>query len=176
MIARILAIAVLLWAFGFVYFATVLPQPLIGGVTDAVVVPTGSGGRIDRGLEVLDEGLAARMFVSGVDPDVTRSEFAAQFKVGRRRMRCCVMLGADAADTRGNGRETAQWVAKEKVKTLRLVTSDWHMRRASFELSQEMPANITILEDAVPARPSFRLLFLEYNKLLASAASRLIGE
>lgn len=176
MIARTLAVAFLLWAFGFLFFATVLPQARIGGVTDAVVVPTGSSGRIDRGLEVLDEGLAKRMFVSGVDPDVTRSEFAVQFKVGRARMQCCVVLGTEAADTRGNGLETAQWAAKDNVKTLRLVTSDWHMRRASFELSQELPENVTILEDAVPSRPTLRILFLEYNKLLASAASRLIGE
>jgi hypothetical protein len=47
------------------------------------------------------------------------------------------------------------------------------MRRAALELEGSLPAHIEVIRDAVPSQPSFRILFLEYHKLLASAAIRL---
>lgn len=173
MIVRMIAGAVLVWVLGFLVFSIALPAPLADVQTDAVVVPTGSGGRIARGLEVLRNKEAKRMLVTGVDPEVRPNEFAAEFRVERRLMKCCVTLGAKAADTRGNAMETVEWARGVDAKSIRLVTSDWHMRRASLELDRAMPDDIVIYEDAVPTRPSFRTLFLEYNKLLAAAAAPL---
>ena len=173
MIRRTAAFLVLLWAFGFIWFAAVLPTPAGAAKTDAVVVPTGGPGRIDRGLEILGDGLAPVMLVSGVDPEVKPREFAQQFGVPSRLMRCCITLGQGAVDTRSNASEIAQWVADRKVKSIRLVTTDWHMRRAASELAAELPAHVTILRDAVPSEPSLKALFLEYHKLLASSLARL---
>jgi uncharacterized SAM-binding protein YcdF (DUF218 family) len=168
MIRRFFAGALILWLLGFVLFSVALPLPLDEGKTDAVVVPTGSGGRIARGLEILRRAQARKMLVTGVDPEVKPKEFAVEFGVEPHLMRCCVTLGAQAADTRGNAVEAAEWVRREKVHSLRLVTSDWHMRRAALELSRELPDNIELIDDAVPTKPTMRILFLEYNKLLAS--------
>ncbi len=88
-------------------------------------------------------------------------------------MECCVSLGFAAVDTRSNAAETAQWVESRGVKSLRLVTTDWHMRRAARELESTLPDGVVVVRDAVPSRPSFRDLFLEYHKLLASTISRL---
>ena len=41
MTARVGALALLVWALGFVWFALLLPQPLDGRTTDAIVVLTG---------------------------------------------------------------------------------------------------------------------------------------
>ncbi len=168
MIRRILAGAVIFWLLGFVLFSVALPQPVDEGKTDAVVVPTGSGGRIARGLEILRRSQARKMLVTGVDPEVKPREFAAQFGVEPQLMQCCVTLGAEAADTRGNALEAADWVKREKLRSLRLVTSDWHMRRAALELRRELPDDIELIKDAVATQPTLRTLFLEYNKLLAS--------
>ena len=48
MIARLAAGAVLVWLFSFLGFAFALPGPAEDIKTDAVVVPTGSDGRIAR--------------------------------------------------------------------------------------------------------------------------------
>ena len=90
MILRLLSAAFLTWALGFVWFAFALPSPAGDQQTDAVIVPTGSAGRIPHGLEVLEDGLAEQMLVTGVDPEVKPAEFAAQFDVSPRRMDCCV--------------------------------------------------------------------------------------
>lgn len=168
MILRIVSTAFLAWIFGFVWFSLALPQPAGDQRTDAVIVPTGSAGRIPQGLEVLDQGLAEQMLVTGVDPEVKPAEFAAQFNVSRRRMNCCVTLGFAAVDTKSNAYETAEWVADRNITSLRLVTADWHMRRAAHELELALPANVTIVRDAVQTELRLGGLFLEYNKLLAS--------
>jgi len=139
------------------------------------VVLTGAAGRVERGLAVLDNHWAPQLFVSGVFRHVKPGEFAAQFHVSGAQMACCVTLGYAAADTIGNARETAGWVRAKGYRSIRLVTSDWHMRRAAFELRQALPAGTTIIEDAVPTRPSLKILFVEYHKLLARGLVRLFG-
>jgi uncharacterized SAM-binding protein YcdF (DUF218 family) len=176
MFARVLALVFLGWAIGFLWFVLALPGPAPGDArSDAVIVPTGGAGRIARGLEVLDAGLADRMLVSGVDPEVKAGEFAAEFDVAPERMDCCVTLGFAAVDTRTNASETAKWVAQNGIGSLRLVTSDWHMRRAAGELDRTLPRNVSVIRDAVPTEGNFTVLLLEYNKLLASRAAGLAG-
>ena len=173
MIRRAISLAVLVWAIGFLWFVVALPKPADGAKTDAVIVPTGGPGRIARGIAVLDRGLAKRMLVSGVDPEVRPQEFAAEFGVSPRMMACCITLGYAAVDTRSNAAETAKWVAQNEVRSLRLVTTDWHMRRAAGELDRMLPDHVTVVRDAVPSKADFKTLFLEYHKLIASRAAGL---
>lgn len=173
MIRRALSLLFLAWAIGFLWFVVALPQPSEPVTTDAVIVPTGGPGRIARGLVVLDQGLAGRMLVSGVDPEVRPQEFAAEFGVSPRQMACCITLGFAAVDTRSNAAETAKWVAQNEVRSLRLVTTDWHMRRAAGELDRTLPEHVTVVRDAVPSHPDLGTLFLEYHKLIASFAAGL---
>lgn len=176
MIRRAASAVLLIWMIGFLWFAMFLPRPAGEDKTDAVVVLTGSEGRIDRGLEVLRSKLAGRMLVSGVDPEVKPREFAAQYKISMALLRCCVTLGYESVDTRSNAREATAWIAANRIASVRLVTADWHMRRAAFDLAQVAPAGLTVVEDAVPTRPSFYVLFLEYHKLLARLFQRVWGE
>jgi len=168
MIRRLLSLLLIAWAFGFLWFAVALPQPAGEERTDALVVPTGSGGRIPRGLALLREGRADRLLVTGVDENVRPAEFAAEYRVSDALMQCCVTLGFAALDTRGNARETAEWVRANEVGSLRLVTTDWHMRRAALELESALPSDVTVLRDAVRSEPSLWALFLEFHKLIAA--------
>lgn len=170
-----LAGTVLVWALGFLWFTVALPQPADQVTTDAVIVPTGGAGRIAQGLTVLDDGLAHKLLVTGVDPEVTPEEFADQFEVEQAQMDCCVTLGFAAVDTRSNATETAQWVEANAITSLRLVTTDWHMRRAANELSRKIPSDVKVVRDAVPSQPSLASLFLEYHKLIASLVAGLLG-
>ena len=168
MIRRALSLLLVLWVFGFLWFAIALPQPAGAADTDAIVVPTGSGGRIPRGLALLRQGTAQKMLVTGVDQEVKPREFAVEYKVPARLMECCVTLGFSALDTRGNARETARWATENEVRSIRLVTSDWHMRRAARELERALPQGTTLMRDAVRTEPSLWTLFLEYHKLIAT--------
>ena len=188
MLRRVVALVVLVWVMGFFTFAISLPVANEADHADAVVVLTGGEGRIDRGLAVLRAHRAGRMLVAGVDPEVKPREFAAQYHVERALMRCCVTLGYQSVDTRSNASETALWVegmgvegmgvegtgvASGKISSVLLVTSDWHMRRAAFELRRTLPPQVALIEDGVPTSPSLRTLFLEYNKYVARRISLL---
>ena len=116
-----------------------------------------------------------RLLVSGVDPDVRPVELAVQFKIDRKLMACCIDLGWQAVDTRSNADETAKWVNRHRFKSVRLVTTDWHMRRAEYELARAVGDKVTIVPDAVHSEPSFATLFREYHKYLAGRAGGLLG-
>lgn len=154
------------WAAGYGVFLHSLGAPLEGRETDAIVVLTGGPGRIQRGLDALRAGDARRMLVSGVDPDVKPHELAAQFKPDSRLFDCCVDLGHEAVDTRSNADETARWVRAHRYKSVRLVTTDWHMPRARMELSNALEGDVEVIGDAVRSSPDRRVLLREYNKYL----------
>ncbi len=175
MLRRIASLIVIVWALGFVWFTIALPDPAGDQKTDAVVVLTGGEGRIARGLEVLDKSWASRMLVAGVDKEVRPVEFAVQYKIGAAQMACCITLGFRSVDTRSNAREVAEWISANRLQSVRLVTSDWHMRRAAFELAVALPGTVKVIDDAVQTNPSFRILMLEYHKLLARRMSHLWG-
>lgn len=166
MIARFLSFLLLVYALGFILFGVTLGRPAKAGVrTDAVVVVTGGTGRIERAIEVLARGRAERVLISGADPSVTKADLIE--RVGRARLvRCCVDLGSESVDTRSNAEEAQRWLARRKYKSLRLVTNDWHMRRAAYEFRRALGRDYRVVQDAVPTEPGFATLFAEYNKFV----------
>lgn len=175
MISRLFSVLVILWCLGFAVFAVSLPGPLEGSTTDAVVVPTGGPGRIDRGLQVMRDRQAKRMLVTGVAPGVRPRDLAATYPRSGPLFRCCVDLGGDAVDTRSNAEETARWMRGHRYRTVRLVTSDWHLPRARMELEAAMDGDAVILGDGVRTEPRLGTLFNEYNKLLLRRAALWTG-
>ena len=174
MIFRILSFPVLLYVLGYALFAVLLPRPAGDRQTDAIVVLTGGPNRIERGLDLLERERAKRMLVSGVARTVRPGELAAQY--GHERLfECCVDLGRESVDTRSNAEEVARWAKRRNVASLRLVTTDWHMPRARFELDRRLPDEVEIVADAVESRPRFRQLFTEYNKYLLRRAAVVVG-
>ena len=175
MISRALAVLVLLYALGYALFVVALPKPAGEQPTDAIVVLTGAPKRIDRGLDLLERKRARRMLISGVARTVKPHELALETGRDAALFRCCIDLGRESVDTRSNAEETARWVKKHDVKTVRLVTTDWHMPRARFELSRRVDGNVRIIDDAIASDPNFRQLFTEYNKYLLRRAAVLVG-
>lgn len=175
MIRRIASSLLLVWLLGLVWFVVSLPRPASDAPTDGIIVLTGGKGRIERGIALIADRRAKRMLVSGVDPAVRPAELAEVQNVPLALLDCCVDLGKRAVDTRSNGDEAAAWVRRHRFKTIRLVTTDWHMPRARFELRRALGDEVTIVSDAVDSAPSLVMLFREYNKLLVRWAAALIG-
>jgi hypothetical protein len=90
-------------------------------------------------------------------------------------MRCCVELGHEAIDTRSNAIETSAWIRRRHYRSVRLITADWHMRRARYELRRQLPAGIVILPDAVQTQPSLRTLMYEFHKYALRRAAGIMG-
>jgi uncharacterized SAM-binding protein YcdF (DUF218 family) len=168
MIARLGAFLLLLYALGFVLFAFTLgkPAPADAPASDAAIVLTGGPGRIEHAIDVLRNGKARRLLIAGVDPAVTKPDLARRIPASGKWLACCVDLGSESVDTRSNAEEASRWLAKHDYKSLRLITSDWHMRRARYEFKKVLRSNYRLTTDAVATEPGFLLLFGEYNKYL----------
>lgn len=176
MIRRLLVTAVLLWVLGLAWFAIALPGPVEGVRTDGVVVLTGGKGRVQRGVKVLERGWSRNLLVSGVDKTVRPGEFVAANRISPRLLKCCIELGKQATNTVSNADETVDWVRRNKFRSIRLITSDWHMRRARLELDKALNGQASIVADGVPTAPSLNTILLEYNKYLLRRVSVLLGQ
>jgi uncharacterized SAM-binding protein YcdF (DUF218 family) len=173
MIRRLFSGMLIVWALGFAWFAIDLPQPAGNENTDGIVVLTGGPGRIQRGLNILAAGHARRMLVSGVDRRVRLADLESAYHVPSALLGR-VDLGRSAVDTRSNALETRRWIAAHHYKSIRLVTTDWHMRRARFELRQVL-SDVTVVRDAVKSEPDLTDLLREYHKYLLRKAAALVG-
>ena len=175
MISRTLSFLLLLYVLGYAAFAVLLPKAGDERTTDGIVVLTGGAKRLERGLDLLEEGKARRMLISGVDRSVRPSELAKRYGKKQDLFECCIDLGREAVDTRSNGEETGRWLKKRKFKTVRLVTTDWHMPRAGFELGRQAGDAVDVYPDAIESNPRFATLFTEYNKYLLRRAAVIVG-
>jgi len=166
MIARGASLVALIYLLGFIFFALTLGKPAAANseATEAAVVLTGGSGRIEHAIDVLRDRKAKRLLVSGADPSVTKADIARRIQGSHRLIACCVDLGSESVDTRSNAEEAGRWLARHHFKSVRLITSDWHMRRARYEFRKVLGGKYRIVTDGVRSEPSFLTLFGEYNK------------
>lgn len=147
-------LAIAAFVIGLFNFVERLPREAEapGRQTDAIVVLTGGAGRIDRGFELLEEDGAERLFISGVYRGVEVGELLRLAQRSPDEMRCCIELGYEASNTRGNAEETAAWARNRDIRSLRLVTAAYHLPRARLELARRLP-EVEILTEPVVTEP-----------------------
>lgn len=176
MIVRLALLLPIVWALGFALFASTLPRPLDPARrTDGMVVLTGAAGRVERGVMLMERRAAARLLISGVGMAVRPGDLALRTRAAPALFDCCVDLGREAVDTRSNGEEVADWVRRRGDRSIRLVTSDWHMARAAWEIGRLLPPGVRLDRDAVRTRPRLRVLVNEYNKYLLRRSAAVAG-
>ena len=167
-----------LWTGGLIWFATPYPADDRSAASDAIVVLTGGSERLQSGVDLLREGAGRVLFVSGVGHRVDLAALRRVVDAMPRWAACCIVLGHDADNTLGNARETARWMRRRGFRSLRLVTSWYHMPRSRLEFERAMPG-ITIIShpvfaDRVKERQwwawpgTVALLVVEYDKYLAA--------
>ena len=172
-------VPLLLWLGGFIWFLRAVQEPAThSSAADAIVVLTGGAERVETGFRLLDEGLAPRLFVSGVHPDSRLADLARGAGVDPAKLAGRVELGHAAASTRGNAVEIAAWARPRQIATIRLVTAGYHMPRARAELRRAMPGLRVQAHPVTPARlraegafwqpRNWGLLFGEYMKFLGA--------
>ncbi len=168
MIARLASFLLILWALGFAMFAVTLGEPARDDVksTQAIVVLTGGKFRIEHAAKLLGQGKGERLLIAGADPSVRKEDLMRRLGGSRRLAACCVDLGSESVDTRSNADEAKRWLERRKYTSLRVVTSDWHMRRAEYEFRHTLGKDYRIVFDAVKTEPGLMTLFAEYNKYL----------
>lgn len=179
-IGAVVATLFFLWATGFAWFAGTLPIPTANPTTrtDAIVVLTGGAGRLAEGVKLLRAGLAPVLFLSGVNRKVSKADILKLAGNPPDDLADRITLGYRAEHTRGNATEIAHWFNSKNLKSMRLVTANYHMRRSLLELRHALPHARIISNAVVPRvtapgrwwRNASRLAILvgEYHKYLAA--------
>lgn len=111
--------------------------------TDAIIVLTGGKKRIQEGIALLDKDLSGKLFISGVNKDTKLEDLT-----NGRAVPCCITLGYRAEDTIGNADEAREWVRENNIRSIRLVTSNYHIARARLEFDRAIP-ELTIYDHPI---------------------------
>jgi len=172
---------------GFVGFAQGIANAALPGDprAEGIVVLTGGSARIDGALQLLAEGRAGRMLISGVNPAVTKEGLARTITADLRpALECCVDLD-HARDTIENASETKRWVDARGLASLIVVTSAYHMPRSLAELADAMPRTRLVpfpvsspgvnLQDWWRDPTVFALVLREYGKFLLAEARQTLA-
>jgi uncharacterized SAM-binding protein YcdF (DUF218 family) len=185
-LAGVVLVAAVAWAGGLMWFASAIPTHVDDQTThtDAIVVLTGGSERIETGLSLLAEGLADRMFVSGVGEQVRAGDLLARTRSLPPDLAEKISVGKAASDTPGNALETAEWAHAAGVRSIRLVTAAYHMRRSLLEFQAAM-GDVAIVPNAVFPKSvktdwwrwpgTARLFAGEYTKFVLTWARQSIG-
>ncbi|TAN47017.1 MAG: YdcF family protein [Rhodospirillales bacterium] len=168
------------WLVGLAGFASALPREVGDSATktDAIVVLTGGSERLATGLDLLERGMASKLFVSGVYRGVEVRELVKLSRHAPEALECCIALGYSADNTIGNAQETAAWMASEGLTSLRLVTGNYHMPRALAEFRAALPLAVLVPNPVFPEHVkaeawwyspgTLALIASEYTKYLLS--------
>ena len=175
----IIAITVLIfvcWIIGFMNFCQQIfnyPQDETTH-TDALVVLTGGRNRINVAGKLYNRNLSDVMFISGVNKNVSLSQIEERNHINLVN-KDKVHLGQKAQDTIGNAKESIEWIKKHKIKSVRLVTSNYHIPRSLLEFKSRFPDLQIIVYPVYSEKVrkkwwrnwgTFLLIATEYNKYL----------
>lgn len=189
---RIVSIAlialIVTWLAGLPYFAAGIPRQAAPALekADAIVVLTGGTLRLERGLELLGQQVAKKLFVSGVHRGVDVQQLLRLSRQSPQALDCCIALGYSADHTAGNAEETADWLRKQGFHSIYLVTASYHMPRSLVEFRARMPTIRTLPFPVFPEHVKLEgwwrwpgtasLIVGEYNKYLLAILRREFDE
>ncbi|MDD2366912.1 MAG: YdcF family protein [Desulfuromonadaceae bacterium] len=139
---------------------------------DAIVVLAGGKGRVEEGVRLFKGERARFLFFVGVDPSVRKSDLYRPKKGDPSDER--VFLEKSSRNTLENSIFGRDVILHSRVHSILLITSRYHLKRASILFRNSLPKNITIIPYPVDSANfkeswwnhggSFQLLFREFYK------------
>ncbi len=111
---------------------------------------TGGSDRIEDAVQLLAEGRASRLLISGVNEALKPDSLARRMPMHGDLFACCIDLDYGARNTVGNAVETRRWTRQHRIGSIILVTSNYHMPRALIEFRRAMPSATIIARPVVP--------------------------
>jgi uncharacterized SAM-binding protein YcdF (DUF218 family) len=150
----------------FVYKTFSLSQRQVQ--TDAIVVLTGGRGRVEEGVKLYRAGEGRLLLLIGVDPTVKKWELYT----GRGADN--VILENASRNTLENALYARDLIAGHNVSSIKLITSRYHMKRATLIFRNALAKDVAIYPHPVDSKNlkeewwshggSFKLLFSEFYK------------
>jgi uncharacterized SAM-binding protein YcdF (DUF218 family) len=148
-----------------------------------IVILTGGSNRIKDGLKIIknvDRFTKAnlKILISGTGKGFTKKSLQKMLtsNLNLKLLECCIELESVSKDTYSNASETFKWVKVNKINKFILITSNYHMPRATLEFKNKMPNHKISTYPITPknhditnwlnSSETFSLILIEYSKLL----------
>lgn len=151
----LLMLAAILWSGALAWFVNVMPSASLPAsrTTEALVVLTGGKARVEHGLEMLAAGAAPVLFISGVGEHVTEEQLLSEHADAKLREKIYandreIVLDHVAHSTVSNADQAAEFLRERNIKSIRLITASYHMRRSLREFHTAIP-EVSIVPDPV---------------------------
>jgi uncharacterized SAM-binding protein YcdF (DUF218 family) len=179
----IIVIVLLILIFSF-YFTYYLYQIYSQSDTElkntkytAAIVLTGDQYRIQKGISLLKENIVNKLLISGVNKKISKKSIIAEFPDSKSLFNCCIDLDMISTNTFENARESYTWIHNNKLDSVIIVSSFYHLPRVKLEFSRFFKDKQVIF---IPAKDnlqktSFKKLLIEYIKYIRTSSSILIG-
>ena len=106
---------------------------------DAIIVLTGDKNRIAHGINILKNGSAQRLLISGVNEKISNTKIKNLYGVdvnSKKLFDCCIDIDRISTNTFENSRETYIWSKELGFRNLLIVTSHYHVPRVKLEFSR----------------------------------------
>ena len=183
-ILSLVMMAAIAWSGGLAWFVHSMPDQAVTDQqhTEVLVVLTGGQDRVEHGLSLLARGVAPVLFISGVGERVTEEQIMNAHASAKTREAIYenggqVVLDHIARSTVSNADQAAEFIRAHNIKTIRLITASYHMKRSLREFQTVIP-EVTIIADPVfpegfrrdewwQHKNTRRLVFSEFYKYYA---------
>jgi uncharacterized SAM-binding protein YcdF (DUF218 family) len=139
---------------------------------DAIVVLTGGRGRVEEGLRLYRENKGRWLLFIGVDRTVQKGDLLKRGE-GERDGNG-IILEKVSRNTLENAFYARDLIVKKEITSIILITSRYHMKRATLIFRNLLPKDVAIYPHPVDSKNlkmkwwndggSFRLLFTEFYK------------
>jgi len=106
---------------------------------DGAIVLTGGPDRLTDAARLLSTGVTKHLLISGVGGRADLDDLVRVAPSLAPYSSCCVDLGHQAQNTRGNAEEAALWARDKNYKSLAIVTAGFHLPRAMLEVRALLP-------------------------------------
>ncbi len=154
-ILSLIMISAVLWSGALAWFVHSMPEQNMAATqkTQALVVLTGGQGRVERGFQALAAGDAPVLFISGVGEGATVRELLSAHASAQVRKSIAAQGGEIILDhvsrtTVTNADQTAEFIRKRGITSIRLITANYHMKRSLREFKTAIP-EVSIIADPV---------------------------
>lgn len=133
-----------------------MPSPGTCAPADAIVVVSGgdTNARVRHGVSLFKLGWADRLIFSGAAADETGLSNAQAMKLTATRLgvdESFIAIEEFSRSTSENAINTTQYLERNQISRIILVTSSYHQRRALLEFERQVGDQIDVRNSPVPA-------------------------
>lgn len=147
-------------------------KELLSTKSSLIVVLTGGKGRIEKGIELLNEGNGKFLLISGVfQKEKIQNKYL--FKDNINLKECCIFFEEKAKNTFQNASEVSNWLKERRVEidSIQLITSYYHIPRSLIIFKKFFPdkqlITVPVSQFSFSKELFFhiKLIFSEYFKI-----------